>query len=183
MKASDMLPSSDLSQVVQIAREYNVEPELLLAIGWHETQWGRLGDGQYGMYMGYGSYDSGSDYSFAGLVNQVKGAAAKMAAWGQTVGNVSLTGLSMGNSGVLPTGLYASDQTWANSIWKYYNQIDLDLDRSGSMGDFKQLDNASQNQYIPTRSGTVGSTGFLKQVGFLLFSGLIAIGLVYGGVK
>ena len=45
MKASDMLSKSDLSQVVQIAGEYNVEPELLLAIGWHETQWGRLGTG------------------------------------------------------------------------------------------------------------------------------------------
>ena len=115
--------SSDIVSVVnKVAAKYDVDPALILAIGQHETGWGKLGDGRKGMYTGYGSYDSGSDYSNAGLEKQVEGTARKMKAWGMSRGNVSLDRLKTGNSGKLPTGIYATDKNWPNAIWNYYQK-------------------------------------------------------------
>jgi len=115
--------SSDIVSVVNnVASRYDVDPALILAIGQHETGWGKLGDGRKGMYTGYGSYDSGSDYGYAGLEKQVEGTAKKMRAWGMSRGNVSLERLKTGNSGKLPTGIYATDKNWPNAIWKYYQK-------------------------------------------------------------
>lgn len=111
-----------VNAVNQVAAKYGIDGALILAIGQHETGWGKLGDGRKGMYLGYGSYDNGSDYKYAGLSNQLEGVAKKLKAWGMTPGNVSLERLRLGNSGKLPTGIYATDQNWPNAVWKYYLQ-------------------------------------------------------------
>ena len=116
------LSNDIVSTVNRVAAKYDVDPALILAIGQHETGWGKLGDGRKGMYTGYGSYDNGSDYSYAGLEKQVEGTAKKMKAWGMSRGNVSLEKLRTGNSGKLPTGIYATDQNWPNAVWKYYQK-------------------------------------------------------------
>lgn len=116
------IDSNIVSVVNSVASKYGVDPALILAIGQHETGWGKLGDGKKGMYTGYGSYDSGSDYSNAGLEKQVEGTAKKLRAWGMTRGNVSLERLRLGNSGALPTGIYATDKNWPNAIWNYYQK-------------------------------------------------------------
>ena len=116
------IDSNIVSVVNSVASKYGVDPALILAIGQHETGWGTLGDGKKGMYTGYGSYDSGSDYSNAGLEKQVEGTAKKLKAWGMTRGNVSLERLRLGNSGALPTGIYATDKNWPNAIWNYYQK-------------------------------------------------------------
>lgn len=123
MTPDEMLSNEDLNIVYSIAAKYNVDPKLILAIGWLETQWGRLGDGKKGMVLGYGSFDSGSDYSYSGLEKQVSGAAAKLKAWGMTPGNVTLDRLEMGNSGALPTGIYATDPKWGLKVWNIYKSI------------------------------------------------------------
>ena len=116
--------SPDISNAVNtISQKYNVDPALIYAIGQHETGWGKLGDGRKGMYTGYGSYDSGSDYGYSGLEKQITGTVKKMLAWGMTLGNVSLEKLNQGNSGNLPTGIYATDKNWQNNIWKYYKEF------------------------------------------------------------
>lgn len=124
LKASDMLTSSQLSQLYSISSRYNVDPKLILSIGWLETHWGRLGDGRKGMYTGYQSFDSGSNYGASGFVTQVTGTAKKMAAWGMTPGNVSLSRLQQGQAGRLPTGIYATSKTWAGSIWQIYRELE-----------------------------------------------------------
>lgn len=120
MEASQMLDPMQLESVYKIAGQYNVDPKLILAIGWHETQWGKLGDGTSGMYTGYGSYDSGSDYSLAGFESQVKGTARKLQSWGMTPGSVTLDRLILGNTGQLPSGIYATDQNWPNAVYNIY---------------------------------------------------------------
>ena len=111
-----------IDTVNRYAAQYNVDPALILAIGQHETGWGKLGDGRKGMYLGYGSYDSGSDYSKAGLDSQVRGVARKLNSWGMSRGNVTLDRLRQGNAGAFPSGIYATDKGWPEKVWKYYQQ-------------------------------------------------------------
>ena len=118
-----MLTELELKNLYNISLQKGADPKLVLAIGWLETNWGRLGDGKKGMYTGYGSFDSGSDYSYSGFTNQVYGTAGKMAAWGLAPGEVTLEKLQLGNSGVLPTGIYATDTAWPEKVWNIYNQI------------------------------------------------------------
>jgi len=112
-----------VNTVLSLAQKYNVDPALILAIGEQETNWGKSGDGKNGMYTGYGSYDSGSDYTKAGLEQQVEGTVKKMLAWGMTPGNVSFDKLNQGNKGNLPTGIYATDDNWQNSVWNLYKEF------------------------------------------------------------
>ena len=112
-----------VNTVLSLAQKYNVDPALILAIGEQETNWGKSGDGKKGMYLGYGSYDSGSDYSQAGLENQVEKAVKKMKAWGMSPGNVSFDRLNQGNNGNLPTGIYATSNEWQNGVWNLYKEF------------------------------------------------------------
>lgn len=134
IKTTDMLSTSQLDKVYEIADTWNVDPKLILAIGWHETQWGRLGDGKKGMYTGFGSFDSGSDYKYAGFDKQVENTTLKMSRWGMKPGNVTLAQLQAGQKGVLPTGIYATSPTWANSVYSIYNSIVEDYDAGSGLG-------------------------------------------------
>jgi hypothetical protein len=130
---------------------YNVDPALLAAIGQHETGWGDLGDGRKGMYLGYGSYDNGSDYGYAGLDKQLKGAASKMAAWGMRPGQVTLDGLKAGNAGRLATGIYATDRKWPDSVYRIYLKMKNDpLNSGGSTASY-----SSQKPYV--EGGTISA--------------------------
>jgi len=108
--------------IVSTSQQYNVDPFLVAAIGQLETHWGDLGDGRRGMYTGYGSYDSGSNYSYAGLQNQITGTVKKMKAWGAQPGKVTLSLLQQGNAGKLPTGIYATNKSWPDKVWSIYQQ-------------------------------------------------------------
>jgi len=72
------LPSSDWQKVISYANTYGTLPELLAAIGWHETHWGRLGWGRKGFHLGVGCYSRfRANYNFQGLDAQLKWAARK----------------------------------------------------------------------------------------------------------
>ena len=105
------------------AAEYDVDPFLIGAIGWHETQWGVLGAGRQGYHTGYGATDSGLLNQYAGLDNQIKYTTIKMGRWGMNPGEVTLEGLILGNSGGLPSGIYASDPGWPAKVFKYYQDF------------------------------------------------------------
>lgn len=108
----------------ETARRENVDPYLIAAIGVHETRWGELGAGRQGFHLGYGFPDSGvGDPRFQGLEAQVRGATWKMGQWGKRPGTVTLEGLQAGNQGLLPTGIYATDQNWPNAVFRIYNQL------------------------------------------------------------
>jgi len=128
-----------VNTVLSLAQKYNVDPALILAIGEQETNWGKSGDGKKGMYTGYGSYDSGSDYTKAGLEKQVEGTVKKMLAWGMSPGNVSFDRLNQGNKGNLPTGIYATDGNWQNSVWNLYKEFSNGQMTSTISGDSSNL--------------------------------------------
>ncbi len=170
MLATDLLPSDKLNILQAIAADFNTDANLILAIGQHETGWGKLGDGVNGMYTGYGSYNSGSDYTKAGFETQVSGTARKMAAWGIRPGRVSLNILKDGNNGLLPTGIYATDHRWPDKVYSIYKSI---IDNSSATNDSESIDpapgSASQAKLIP---GSDKSKGYLFLgicAGFSLF--------------
>jgi hypothetical protein len=78
------MPLADWQKVVSYANTYGTLPELLAAIGWHETDWGQLGWGRYGFTLGVGCYSATkANYAFQGLDAQLKWAAPRL---GQYVG-------------------------------------------------------------------------------------------------
>ncbi|MGB9772344.1 MAG: hypothetical protein ACPLX7_10290, partial [Candidatus Kapaibacteriota bacterium] len=82
MKNSDMVTRSQWETIVRICSKYKVNPGLILAIGWHETQWGRLGAGQQGWYLGYGYYPGSTvAEQYRGLENQLEGACKHIQAY------------------------------------------------------------------------------------------------------
>lgn len=60
MKISEIMPADEWAAVLDAA-DGNVEKaKVMVAIGWHETHWGRLGWGRYGYHMGVGAYSANS---------------------------------------------------------------------------------------------------------------------------
>ena len=64
------ITSEDWAIVERLASAQNVDPLILVAIGFAETAWGTKGDGLKGNILGAGSYDSGSTYKYAGVEKQ-----------------------------------------------------------------------------------------------------------------
>lgn len=66
------IPAEDWAVVQSIARSYEVDPLLIVAIGFAETQWFKTGLGLQGLGLGVGAYDSGPTFKYAGVEKQVK---------------------------------------------------------------------------------------------------------------
>ena len=120
--------------IVRISREFNVCPYLIAAIGEHETQWGRLGLGRYGLYTGYGAFDHGPDFRFAGLETQIRGTAEIMSEWGMRPNRVTLERLRRGNRGEFGR-IYATDPYWPDKVWRHYLRIRQAVDLDGFPAD------------------------------------------------
>lgn len=72
MPKPDWITDSEWATLRQICDRYGVPPELVAAIGWHETHWGRLGAGRQGYYLGVGVPSQGPVLkSAAGLERQL----------------------------------------------------------------------------------------------------------------
>jgi hypothetical protein len=112
--------ASDFALVKKVAAQYKIDPYILIAIGQHETGWGTQGDGRNGNILGVGSYDSGSTYKYAGLQNQLVGAAKILQKNGvHTIADIAAGKLAPVNGQVK----YASDPNWSASVVAQYNQI------------------------------------------------------------
>ena len=120
------------NNITRIAREYNVCPYLITAIGWHETQWGKLGLGRVGFYTGYGAFDHGPDARFADRETQIRGTARMMREWGMHPGRVTLERLQRGNKGEFGR-IYATDKYWPDKVWRHYQRIKQEIDLDEKM--------------------------------------------------
>lgn len=72
VKTPGNIPAEDWEIVQAVARAYEVDPLLIVAIGFAETQWFTRGLGLQGLGLGVGAYDSGPTFRFAGVKKQVK---------------------------------------------------------------------------------------------------------------
>lgn len=112
--------AADWALVQKIATKYKIDPYILVAIGIHETGWGTLGDGRNGNILGVGSYDSGSTYKYAGLQNQLEGAAKILQGNGvHSIADIAAGKLAPADGKVK----YASSPAWSSSIINVYNQV------------------------------------------------------------
>ena len=119
MPRPSWMPVSDWQKVVDYANRYGTVPELLAAIGWHETHWGRLGWGRYGFHLGVGCYsEREANYRFQGLDNQLRWAARQL---GRHIGrNVTLPGLISFARNVWRPG---NPEAWARSVYRIYREL------------------------------------------------------------
>lgn len=80
------IPVTDWSSVQGLASSLSSQPDVLsgltAAIGKHETDWGQLGAGRQGYYLGVGVPSSGAPLQqYSGLQNQLGWAMPRLAAW------------------------------------------------------------------------------------------------------
>ena len=122
------------ADILRVAKEFEVCPYLITAIGWHETQWGKLGLGKQGFLTGYGAFDCGPDFSFAEPEIQIRGTAEIMREWGMRPGRVTLRDLKRGNRGEFGR-IYARDPDWADKVWRHYQRIKQEIDLDGKTPD------------------------------------------------
>lgn len=104
------VPWNQVALARKYGRQYGVDPRLLLAIGGHETEWGRTGAGrpsQGGYALGYGVTDSGILNQYAGLANQYRFAAKTLAGWGAR----SMADVLAGRA-----SRYATDPGWESGV-------------------------------------------------------------------
>lgn len=112
----------------QYCSKYGVPPELVAAIGWHETQWGRAGAGRQGYYLGVGVPSKGPILSSAaGLERQLTTRMLYTGKpWIASLGDyVARYGVNY--NAVLAFGreVHRPDDpySWARSIWSIYTNM------------------------------------------------------------
>lgn len=108
------IPDSDWQKVQQYGQKYGVDPYLLVAIGIHETGWGKLGLGRKGLILGVGAYDSGPVYTWAGLDRQLDQGAKILANHGvKTIDDVKAG----------KAKFWTPSKGWAESVAKVHARI------------------------------------------------------------
>lgn len=115
------MSAQDWRTVTTIARQYNIDPKVLVAIGVHETGWGTQGAGQQGFYLGVGVPDSGQiQTQYQGLKAQVTEAAKILSNYGvHTIHDLASGVLAPHNGQVR----YASDPNWTQGVVSAYNNL------------------------------------------------------------
>ena len=141
--------------IIRVSKEYEVCPYLLTAIGWHETNWGKLGLGRQGFHTGYGAFDSGADVRYAGLETQIRGPARMMREWGMKPGAVTLERLQRGNRGEFG-GIYATDPDWPDKVWRHYQHFKQTLD----LGEEHEYNKDWLSEYWRERQKEIFMPGF-----------------------
>jgi hypothetical protein len=108
------IPNADWDTAKKWGGSYGVDPLLLVAIGFHETHWGTLGDGRNGNVLGVGSFDSGSSYKWAGVDNQLHEGAKILSQHGvHTIADVRAG----------KAAWWATDPSWKNGVSTWYDQL------------------------------------------------------------
>jgi NlpC/P60 family len=107
-------PREQVMLAQKYGRQYGVDPRLLLAIGGHETQWGKLGAGRQGFTLGYGATDSGLMGKYSGVANQYRYGARTLASWGVHSLDDVLAGKAR---------RWATDPAWEQGVASMYRQL------------------------------------------------------------
>jgi hypothetical protein len=108
-----------------IAKHFGLDPKLLVAIGWHETHWGRLGAGRSdGWPLGY-AYFPGSTIKdhYKSLPSQLAAVSRFIQKGYPTYTSLSFEGLLEFSRKIWRAG---DPDNWAKRVWEYYQQIEDD---------------------------------------------------------
>lgn len=116
MAKPNFISNADWQLVLKYTRDFANEEYLIAAIGWHETNWGRLGAGKIGWILGFG-YFPGSTVAekYKGLENQLIGATSMLRDhFNPPITLASIRTFSINHwKASAPTA-------WANSVWSIY---------------------------------------------------------------
>ena len=79
MRLPKFISDDEWDLIVEKSLQYRVNPALPIAIGWHETNWERLGWGRLGYHLGVGCFnEKEADERFKGLENQLDWACGRI---------------------------------------------------------------------------------------------------------
>ena len=112
------ISAEDWAKVQTYAGAKQIDPLVLVSIGMHETDWGRLGDGRRGNVLGVGSYDSGSTYKYAGIDGQLAEGTRLLASWGVH----TIDDLAAGKAAD-----WATDPNWESAVLQWYGRLSAGL--------------------------------------------------------
>lgn len=112
------ISAEDWAKVQTYAGVKQIDPLVLVSIGMHETDWGRLGDGRRGNVLGVGSYDSGSTYKYAGIDGQLAEGTRLLASWGVH----TIDDLAAGKAAD-----WATDPNWESAVLQWYGRLSAGL--------------------------------------------------------
>lgn len=182
MKLSEILSQNEWAYINYACAPYHINPKLIVAIGWHETHWGRLGMGRYGYHLGvscwvrsdaqyqrdrerelvdeetYRKKTSGHLYcslAYKGYQRQVQWAIEKFK---------DVIPYEIG----YPHVKYIAEEiwkpgdplAWAKSVWSIYKELDVDLP-----AEFRP----SEPETIPSVDGDLPSAhGIIQQIAHYL---------------
>jgi hypothetical protein len=116
MAKPNFISNADWQLVLKYASDFPNEEYLIAAIGWHETNWGRLGAGKIGWILGYGYYPgSAVAEKYKGLENQLIGACGMLRDhFSPPITLASVRTFSINNWKA------SAPESWANSVYKIY---------------------------------------------------------------
>lgn len=123
-KRPEFVPYADWKLVLKYAKENNIDPHLVAAIGWHETHWGKLGAGLKGYILGYG-WPNGVHRikKFEGFENQIKYATRQIARdLGKEVTAKKLD--KFAHTSWKPS----VPSAWAKSVYRIYTSLEREED-------------------------------------------------------
>jgi S1-C subfamily serine protease len=137
MFISQIMSKADYDLILKYFPE---NPVLIAAIGWHETQWGRLGWGRSGYHLGYGAWnEKEAAEKYRGLENQIRYAGGQIRNWykknGRDLvkpGRVSLEdfGYNSWKPGSYINGVFVNTgRTWGKAVYNHYVNIVNDFEK------------------------------------------------------
>lgn len=152
----------DWNKCLYYANKYNTSPELLAAIGWHETHWGRLGWGTKGFHLGVGAYSATiGNYAFQGLDKQLNWAARQL---GKYMGrNVTLPALIGFARQVWRPG---NPDAWAKDVYNIYIELGGTVGKEGDnpfLGKIVDSNISSELELKAIQTAFQDMSSFLKQ--------------------
>jgi len=149
MKLSQIMSQNDWAYVYNYAKNNQVNPVLIAAIGWHETHWGRLGMGKYGFHLGISCWERNQQqYEYDLRRGEVDSESYTRTKTGHLYCNTSFKGLprqlrwavntiksTMGYNFGYPDVVNLNKKwipedtayKWAKSVWSIYKSIEVDL--------------------------------------------------------
>jgi len=182
MKLSEILSRDEWNYILERCIPAKVKPELIVAIGWHETHWGRLGMGRYGYHLGVTCWERNeSEFKSAKAQGIIDWETYSKTKKGHLFCSIYYKGYKRQVDwavnlikDIVPLDFDFDDlkrlnrkwipedkaYNWARGVWRVYTELEDDLS--------PRIREASKDE-IPTAEGDLPSTaGLLQKIAYYL---------------